>query len=713
MERMVEILAPAGDFETLKAAVAAGADAIYLGGERFGARAFAKNFTEAELCQAIDYAHLHNRKIYLTVNTLVKEREFEAVYPYLAPYYEQGLDAVIVQDVGVLDYIRRQFPGLSIHASTQMTVTNAVSAAFLEQQGVERVVPARELSLPEIKEIRDTTGLEIECFVHGALCYSYSGQCLLSSLIGGRSGNRGQCAQPCRLSYSVEGKRPTDILSLKDLCTLREIPDLIEHGIDSFKIEGRMKQPAYVATVVEMYRKYRDLYLEKGKEKYQVKREDLERLQQAYQRRGYCNGYYYVHNGKEMLSLERPKGKEQLEYTPDEKCQEKITGTLRVFCEEPMELTVTCGDATVTVSGAHAQKAEKSPMSRERLEKQLQKTGNTPFVFEQIDIQVGESVFVPIQALNELRRQALELLEAQITNRHRRELPECLEFRKTQTEEQTLQECCPELTVSIETMEQFQVLAEAGKVSCIYVEDTLWTTENQKRICDWINCARSRGTKVYFAMARIYRTEAKRFYQNYLGELMEHFDGALVRNLEELLVVKQTKKDYPVVTDSTLYVWNQNAKEWMAERNPERMTAPVELNSWELEELDVHSMELSVYGYLPVMTTAGCVKKNTTGCDRTPSQMELTDRQKKKIKVKNVCRYCYNVMYNTSPLLLLDQQQKVERLSPKGLRLQFTMEDGKQTKEMVNAFYDTFVERRDASIAQKDYTRGHFRRGVK
>ena len=178
MERMPEILAPAGDFDTLKAAVSAGADAIYLGGEQFGARAFAKNFTEGELCSAIDYAHLHGRKIYLTVNTLVKEREFDQLYGYLLPYYKQGLDAVIVQDMGVMEYIRCQFPEMDIHASTQMTVTNAISAEWLEHQGVVRVVPARELSLPEIKEIRDRTNLEIESFVHGALCYCYSGQCL-------------------------------------------------------------------------------------------------------------------------------------------------------------------------------------------------------------------------------------------------------------------------------------------------------------------------------------------------------------------------------------------------------------------------------------------------------------------------------------------------------------------------------------------------------
>ena len=194
--RRIEILAPAGSYESFLAAIRAGADAVYAGGPRFGARAFADNFTEDMLLKAIDYAHLHGRKLYLTVNTLLKDAETDHLYEYLAPLYRQGLDAVIVQDTGVLEFMRTQFPKMAVHASTQMTITNAEGALFLEEQGVERVVPARELSLEEVREIADRTGLEIECFVHGALCYCYSGQCLLSSLIGGRSGNRGQCAQP-------------------------------------------------------------------------------------------------------------------------------------------------------------------------------------------------------------------------------------------------------------------------------------------------------------------------------------------------------------------------------------------------------------------------------------------------------------------------------------------------------------------------------------
>ena len=255
MNRDVEILAPAGSMECLRAAVAAGADAIYLGGTKFGARAYAQNLSEEDLVQAIEYVHIHGRKIYMTVNTLLKDRELNELYAYLLPYYKAGLDGVIVQDIGAVKFIGEYFPEMPVHASTQMTITNTLGADFLKRYGITRVVPARELSLKEIRDMKKQTGLEMECFVHGALCYCYSGQCLLSSMIGGRSGNRGQCAQPCRLPYQTEGKKPADLMSLKDLCTIDILPELIDAGIDSFKIEGRMKTALYVATVARTYRK--------------------------------------------------------------------------------------------------------------------------------------------------------------------------------------------------------------------------------------------------------------------------------------------------------------------------------------------------------------------------------------------------------------------------------------------------------------------------
>lgn len=302
----IEILAPAGSFECLIAAVKSGADAIYLGGSRFGARAFANNFDEDELLRAIDYVHLHHKKVYLTMNTLVKEEELQnLLYDYLLPYYKQGIDGVIVQDIGALSYIRKCFPDLPIHASTQMTVTSMLGAQFLEKEGVERVVPARELSLEEVRKISEDTNLEIECFVHGALCYCFSGQCLYSSMIGGRSGNRGQCAQPCRLPYKTNGK--TDyFMSLKDICTLEFIPDLIEAGISSFKIEGRMKKAEYVASVTGMYRKYVDLYFKVGRSKYKVEQGDVDQLRDIFNRGNFHSGYYFQHNGKDMLTPKKP-----------------------------------------------------------------------------------------------------------------------------------------------------------------------------------------------------------------------------------------------------------------------------------------------------------------------------------------------------------------------------------------------------------------------
>ena len=304
-DRKIEILSPAGSYAAFEAALKAGADAVYIGGAKFGARAYAENFAEEELIQAIREAHFYERKLYLTVNTLLKEEEIDSLYDYLAPCYENGLDAVIVQDMGVAGYIRRYFPGLDIHASTQMTITGALGARFVESRGITRVVPARELSLEEIRQIRRETDLEIECFVHGALCYCYSGQCLLSSMIGGRSGNRGQCAQPCRLPYTFDEKKKY-YLSPKDICTLEIIPDLIEAGIDSFKIEGRMKKPEYVAGVTSLYRKYTDIYLDTGGKDFHILPEDREMLMDLYNRGGSSTGYFQMRNGREMMSLDRP-----------------------------------------------------------------------------------------------------------------------------------------------------------------------------------------------------------------------------------------------------------------------------------------------------------------------------------------------------------------------------------------------------------------------
>ena len=302
----VELLSPAGNFDALKGAINAGADAVYLGGKSYGARAYADNFTADEICEGIHYAHVFGRKIYLTVNTLIKEKELDDLYHFMLPFYEKGLDGVIVQDMGVLRFLRHYFPGLLLHASTQMTITGPEGAALLKEEGISRIVPARELSLDELISLKQRTGVEIEAFIHGAMCYCYSGQCLFSSLLGGRSGNRGRCAQPCRLPYQVQAKSPrghalkTSLvqsegqscypLSMKDMCTIDLLPKLIEAGIDSFKIEGRMKDPAYAAGVTAVYRKYIDRYYQ-VKENFQVSKEDQKLLASLYIRSETEDGY--------------------------------------------------------------------------------------------------------------------------------------------------------------------------------------------------------------------------------------------------------------------------------------------------------------------------------------------------------------------------------------------------------------------------------------
>jgi len=320
MEKQIEILAPAGSYEGMKAAMNAGCDAVYIGGNNFGARAYANNLDQKMLLHAIDEAHIRNKKLYLTVNTLVKEEErIHLLYQFLEKLYLQGLDAVIVQDVGVMHFIHRHFPGLAIHASTQTTLTMGQGANLLKETGVTRLVTARELSFEEIKNIRKNTDLEIETFVHGALCYCYSGQCLMSSMIGGRSGNRGRCAQPCRMPYQflydgkiISSDKEKYLLSPKDISTLTLIPDLVDVGIDSFKIEGRMKRPEYAALIANIYRKYVDLYLEIGREKYQEFvqskdfKEDMIRLMDIYNRGGFSTGYGKTYHGKAMMSMERP-----------------------------------------------------------------------------------------------------------------------------------------------------------------------------------------------------------------------------------------------------------------------------------------------------------------------------------------------------------------------------------------------------------------------
>lgn len=432
MGKTVELLSPAGNYEAFLGALNAGADAVYLGGEKFGARAYADNFDKEQIVRALHVAHFYGKKIYLTVNTLLKEKELATLYAYILPFYEAGLDGVIVQDYGVLRYLLEHFPGLSLHASTQMAVTGVRGAALLKEWGVSRIVPARELSLKEVQKIRDEAGVEVECFIHGAMCYCYSGQCLFSSILGGRSGNRGRCAQPCRLLYGVlDGKKQllqnAYPLSLKDMCTLEYLPTLLAAGIDSFKIEGRMKRPEYAAGVTAVYRKYIDLYYREGPSGFRIDPADLDRIRGLYIRSELQTGYYERHNGKEMVSLENPgysKSDEHIlaqirkEYVrePDKmpvRLQADVKAgdalRLRIFSESEVPAVV-----SETV-GEQVQAAQNAPLTAEEVSRRLCKMGGTLLNVKGCEIRMEDGCFVPVRALNELRRQAVEAFEIAVT----------------------------------------------------------------------------------------------------------------------------------------------------------------------------------------------------------------------------------------------------------------------------------------------------------
>ena len=715
MNRDVEILAPAGSMECLRAAVAAGADAIYLGGTKFGARAYAQNLSEEDLVQAIEYVHIHGRKIYMTVNTLLKDRELNELYAYLLPYYKAGLDGVIVQDIGAVKFIGEYFPEMPVHASTQMTITNTLGADFLKRYGITRVVPARELSLKEIRDMKKQTGLEMECFVHGALCYCYSGQCLLSSMIGGRSGNRGQCAQPCRLPYQTEGKKPADLMSLKDLCTIDILPELIDAGIDSFKIEGRMKQPEYVYTVVKMYRKYADQYLKlqkegKGKSSYHVSEADKRELLATYQRRGYCEGYYYQHNGKDMVSLKRPKngrdGSAEEKPWQDIKVQEKINGILTLSVGNRAKLTVSCGDVTVECIGQEVQAAQKHPLDPARIEKQMRKTGNTEFTFDNLEILIEGNVFLPMQALNELRREGIEELTEQIQMQYRREEAGCGMKTATAgfdsdvdgvTETAGKKECC--ISASVQNKAQLDT-AVNSKIRYIYLEED-------------VEFEREDGVQYFLAMPYIFRENTIKRYEKMYTEIEKKYDGILIRNWESYAWLKRHEYQKEIRSDYNLYIFNRKTKEELRRLGIARGTASVELNDRELARIGIEEQVFIAYGYQPVMISAGCIQKTSASCDGKGGVLSISDRYQKKFAVRRYCRDCYNVMYNSAPLFLADKAEEVHALAPAELRLDFTTESSGQVKEICHAYTLAFEKGCKTEPPMQDYTRGHFKRGVK
>ena len=811
-DRMVELLAPAGSYESLRAAVNAGADAVYIGGSRFGARAYADNPDEDALLDGIRYCHLHGKKLYMTVNTLLKEEELEQeLYSYLFPYYQAGLDGVIVQDFGVVQYLAEHFPKLPVHASTQMTITGCDSVRVLQRHGVTRVVPARELSLDEVQQIIEETGIEVETFVHGALCYCYSGQCLFSSMIGGRSGNRGRCAQPCRLPFRREdGERnmlgsQKYLLSMKDLCTLELLPEIVGAGIASLKIEGRMKRPEYTAGVVSIYRKYLDrLEQMGGKPKHwKADPEDLRTLMDLYNRGGFTEGYYHQHNGPKMMSMERPNhfgteaarlilqkkggvqaqvleylypgdvleshdtsfsmtvkeeiktggrlvlpkngmrpnGNELLYRTKSElllrKLREayveqeqkiKINGVLKISAWEPAMLELYCGTVRGEVRSEEiAQPAKSRPVDAVAARKQIEKTGNTMYTFEQLTVSVENGLFFPLRALNELRRQGIEALTEKLLSRYTRSgqpQQERGELMRADVEKVLLKQKGMQLTVSVQTADQLEAVIRQPKgIAGVYVDLLVAGTGRYRidvgKLRALVQRIKEAGLSCWLNFPPVFRTQDRRLLElEAMQALLPEFDGFLLHTLDELGYVQLRGRDGQIwIGDDTFYAYNGKASGFLVQEGIGRRTLPAELNFKELMRLcsagPDGETELVVYGRQALMHSAQCVTKNTSVCTQMPECGYLKDRKNAEFPVVNRCVTCCNTIYNSVPLDLSGCRKEIEALSPDFVRAVFTVESGEETAAVLDRLKQLYVGGRMLFAPDgQDGTRGHFRRGV-
>ena len=743
MKKKARLLAPAGDMECLLAAVSAGADEVYLGGKRYGARAFAANFTDDEIKEAIRLTRFSGVKLFLTVNTLTKEKEMDDLIRWLVPFYETGLDGVIVQDLGVLSRCRQAFPELLLHASTQMTVTEASAALFLKKLGVSRVVPARELSLVELNRLKRESGLELETFIHGALCYCYSGQCLFSSMLGGRSANRGRCAQPCRLPYEIEGgssdvgtkKKASAFpypLSLKDLCVLPFLPKLMEAGIDAFKIEGRMKNAAYVAGVTALYRKYMDLY-ETDPKNWRVDPKDWKLLEQLYVRTDPGSGYYERHNGQEMITpgtpgyygISREVSRQAFQVGNGRRTQRGADFSVFLYAGSPARFLARCGEESVCVEGPEVQKAVNRALTEEDVKRQFSKTGTSHFYPENLSVELGDSVFLPVSALNDLRRKGLDALYEKLAEAGTKRaasvrLAEAAPALSdsSQREEPIFSAFAQEIEQAVEILRCPAIRRLTLSSDTALAQDpaaSFWQAVRTKKETD-------RAFSLFLSLPVILRAYSKpylerlaRFLDTQNGALV---DGFLVSSLSGLIWAFETGKKVSV--NHTLPVCNRETLALLLRHfQIDSYTPSLELTRRELDLLPVSRQERLVYGRIPMMVSANCVRKTAGDCKTVFSQENgqqtnrlprryfyLTDRYRTRFPVQIDCGQCMNTIYNSVPLSLHLYLDELKKSKVAALRLDFTDEDQTAVRQILALFTQ------NAAPHAFSYTTGHYKKGV-
>lgn len=675
----MELLAPAGSFEALVAAVQSGADAVYIGGSEFSARRSAANFTLEEIEKAADYCHIRNVKLHVAANILIKEKETASFLEYVKKI-GRFVDAIIIQDMGMAKKIREMYPEIPLHASTQMTVASVEAVKRLEEMGISRVVLARELSLNQIENICKNTTAEIEVFAHGAICMCYSGQCLMSSIIGGRSGNRGMCAQPCRLPYEIDEKKGY-LLSPKDLCALSHLKRLKDMGVASIKIEGRLKRKEYVSTVCGIYRKYID-----NPEIPDTK--DLNILLDAFNRSGFTDGYLMDRLGKDMMCYSNPSNIGENKFTEwakahsREDAEFKKTGIyLSATLKKDECLKLSCWDDDghfAEVIGEYpAEIANNRPLSPERMLKQLEKLGATPFISLDTHIDIEDGITIPVSEINKVRRDLIDAFKtAKCEKREISENPEPTSRKPEQSEN-------IKIVCQVTSMEQAKACIDMG-IDEIYADTPL-----ANKLVDIYKDAKIIAKlPPVFCCDKAY-TEPKS-------------EAVLVSNIGQIRDDKLCYGDFRLnVTNSATVDFYSNLK---------RVTLSPELNLKELEPIS-DGTELIAYGRIPLMVMENCPLKALGKCQNFKNNQVITDRMGEEFPMK--CNEgCTIEILNSKPIYLADKPEILKKLRINAIRLIFTVENGQICGKIIDSYKKMICGEKGENMPENTFTRGHFYRGT-
>lgn len=743
-----ELLSPAGSINSVYAAINSGADAIYMGTEKFSARAFAENPSVEEYVEAIKLCHLYGVKVYLTLNIIIFSDEMDEVIPLIKPLYEVGLDGVIIQDIGVAYTIKKHFPLLPIHASTQMSIMNSSGALEMSKLGFERIVPARELTLDEVIEMKKNTGLEMECFIHGAMCYSYSGLCLMSSMIGGRSGNRGKCAGTCRLPFVYNENRIKNDeypLSMKDMCTIEYIHKLIDAGIDSFKIEGRMKSPEYVAGVTSLYRKYIDKYYS-DPEDIAIEPSDLQKLRGLYMRTQICQGFYEGGKGRNLITMSMPgyKGNDEsyielLNQKYVHKPNKKLLDmTLYMYADSEISLVLSCENIEVCVNGVVASKAQNAPLTKERVLKQLSKTGDTNFSINKIDINMGEDVFVPMSSINELRRSGIDELQTKIIEskgfvrgENKYKLPD-----KCNIVNKTLDDTTTKIDVSVKLKSHLDAFCNLElSADRLYIDHTLiGEIEHLYKLLH--NLKSNKHTEIFVSLPFVYRHKDKKYWESLINQINEYamsgyIEGILVHTIDELALINDIKQknnlNIKIVTDTSIYLCNSFSVHALTLLNElsgitvsHEMMLKDTFRLLDNESLAGLETSIVIYGRVPMMISANCVKNTYGKCNHQITLSEdsyICDRMGNHFPVNSDCTICTNIIYNDRPTSLHNYIDKLINSPIDRFRIDLTCENVYESLNIINSYNDVISGNVDYSgfknsFSNSKFTTGHIKRGV-